>query len=262
MAKLYVIFKSYMHITQAKVIFMKVIYKVYLGLFFTITLAIVQAVAEVKTDTKHIQKSESSNKSITKDAVKKDEQVKPRVKLETTFGEIVLELDPDKAPITVKNFLGYVEDGFYNDLIFHRVIKGFMVQGGGMKQDMSDKISNKPPIKNESNNGLSNNRASISMARTGDPDSATAQFFVNLVDNTFLNYNQGRPGYAVFGRVIEGMDIIDAIAEVNTVKRNHLSNVPEKNIIITKAKIIKNISNDINKSDKSKSNKVTDNKIS
>ena len=134
------------------------------------------------------------------------------VEFKTTMGNIVLELDAQAAPVTVKNFLEYVDAGFYNGTIFHRVIPGFMIQGGGLTADMGKKQT-RDPIINEANNGLSNTRGTIAMARQNDPDSATCQFFINHVDNRPLDYvNTSRPGYAVFGKVIEGMDTVDAIA--------------------------------------------------
>ena len=138
----------------------------------------------------------------------------PVVLLETTSGDILVELYPDKAPETVANFLKYVDDGFYNNTIFHRVIPGFMIQGGGLTARMQQKDTS-APIKNEADNGLKNDRGTIAMARTMDPHSATAQFFINLVDNDFLNFQAPSGngwGYCVFGRVTEGMDVVDAIA--------------------------------------------------
>ncbi|MDR2876563.1 MAG: peptidyl-prolyl cis-trans isomerase [Chromatiales bacterium] len=142
----------------------------------------------------------------------------PRVLINTSEGDIVLELDRTKAPVTVDNFLAYVDDGFYNGTIFHRVIKGFMAQGGGFTADFEQK-STKKPIKNEADNGLKNDRGTIAMARTSDPQSATAQFFLNTVNNGFLNFNSPTPngwGYAVFGRVVEGMDVLDRIEAIPT----------------------------------------------
>ena len=142
----------------------------------------------------------------------------PVVLLETTSGDILVELYPDKAPETVANFLKYVDDGFYNNTIFHRVIPGFMIQGGGFTARMQQKDTS-APIKNEADNGLKNDRGTIAMARTMDPHSATAQFFINLVDNDFLNFQAPSGngwGYCVFGRVTEGMDVVDKIAKVKT----------------------------------------------
>ncbi len=162
------------------------------------------------------------------------------VKLETTLGDIVIALNEEKAPITVNNFLNYVRDGFYDGTIFHRVIPNFMIQGGGFNDQMMDKMS-QDPIKNEADNGLSNDRGSIAMARTQDPDSASSQFFINHKDNAFLNHTapsiQGW-GYCVFGKVTEGMDIVDAIAQVKTTNRAGHSDVPEDIIAITSATVI------------------------
>jgi peptidyl-prolyl cis-trans isomerase B (cyclophilin B) len=162
------------------------------------------------------------------------------VKLETSKGDIVIELNEEKAPMTVQNFLNYVRDGFYDGTIFHRVIPSFMVQGGGFDDQMMQKMT-KDPIKNEADNGLSNERGTIAMARTQDPHSATAQFFINHKDNPFLNHTapniQGW-GYCVFGKVTEGMDVVDAIAGVKTTNRAGHSDVPEDVVVITAAKEI------------------------
>jgi cyclophilin family peptidyl-prolyl cis-trans isomerase len=138
-----------------------------------------------------------------------------KIRFSTTKGDIVVELNEEKAPITCRNFLQYVQDKFYDGTIFHRVIKGFMVQGGGETIDMRQKPV-RPPIINEAKNGLKNDRGTVAMARTSDPDSATSQFFINHADNDFLNYGVRDAGYAVFGRVIEGMDVVDKIASVPT----------------------------------------------
>jgi cyclophilin family peptidyl-prolyl cis-trans isomerase len=155
------------------------------------------------------------------------------VALDTTKGKIVLELYPDKAPKTVDNFLKYVKAGHYDNTIFHRVIAGFMVQGGGFTADMKQKAT-RPPIKNEADNGLTNDRGTVAMARTSDPDSATSQFFINVVDNTFLNFSSRPPGYAVFGKVIEGMEVADAIAAVKTKAQD----VPVEPVAIKKARVV------------------------
>jgi len=139
----------------------------------------------------------------------------PKVTLDTTKGKIVIELYPEKAPKTVDNFLKYVKAGHYDGTVFHRVIAGFMVQGGGYDASGAEKPT-RPPIDNESNTGLSNARGTIAMARTGDPNSATAQFFISVVDNSRLDYAPGRWGYAAFGQVVQGMDVVDAIAAVQT----------------------------------------------
>lgn len=160
------------------------------------------------------------------------------VELKTSMGNIVLELNAKAAPVTVKNFLEYVEAGFYDGTIFHRVISGFMIQGGGFTADMEQKQTRNPII-NEASNGLGNARGTIAMARRSDPDSATSQFFINHVNNMPLNYtNPGNPGYAVFGKVIEGMDTVDAIASVKTITRKGYQNVPDKPILIKSARVV------------------------
>ncbi|WP_298434047.1 peptidylprolyl isomerase [Geobacter sp.] len=168
------------------------------------------------------------------------EETNPRVLVETSMGNITIELFRDKAPISVRNFLSYVKDGFYDGLIFHRVIKGFMIQGGGLDENMQQKKT-KFAIKNEAANGLKNTRGTLAMARTAVVDSATSQFFVNLVDNAFLDYRGKTPdlfGYAVFGQVVEGMDVVDAIAQVKTGNRAGHSDVPVENVFITSAKVV------------------------
>lgn len=159
------------------------------------------------------------------------------VTLETSHGNIVLELDQEKAPETVKNFLNYVNSGFFDGTIFHRVIPNFMIQGGGLTADMTQK-STEAPIKNEADNGLPNDRGTIAMARTGDPHSATAQFFINHKDNTFLNHTAPTPqgwGYCVFGKVTDGMDTVDSIAAVSTGNNSGHADVPLETVTITKA---------------------------
>jgi len=164
-----------------------------------------------------------------------DSTQKPVVVLDTSLGSITLELYPDKAPITVENFLKYVDEGFYDNLIFHRVMPGFMVQGGGMTDQMVEKSEGKhQPIKNESSNGLSNDRGTVAMARTANPNSATCQFFINHVDNPNLNTYGG--GYTVFGKVIDGIDVVDKIAKVPTTTRGPHENVPLKPVYIKSAK--------------------------
>lgn len=160
----------------------------------------------------------------------------PRVALETSQGTIVLELNPEKAPITVANFLQYVEAGWYEGTIFHRVIDGFMVQGGGFDTKMQQKIT-RGQIENESKNGLSNKRGTISMARLPDPHTATAQFFINSVDNDGLDASGGDFGYAVFGKVVEGLDVIDAISKVATGTKAGMRDVPEETILIQKVSV-------------------------
>jgi peptidyl-prolyl cis-trans isomerase B (cyclophilin B) len=156
------------------------------------------------------------------------------VLIKTNKGDITVKLDGDKAPITVENFLAYTKEGFYDGTIFHRVIPGFMIQGGGFDKNFDQKKT-KAPIKNEAANGLKNKRGTLAMARTSDPNSATGQFFINLTDNDFLNYTSATPqgyGYAVFGEVTEGMDVVDAIAKVQTANRNGHQNVPVEEVVI------------------------------
>lgn len=168
-------------------------------------------------------------------------EAKPYVKLTTGMGEIILELEPAEAPKTVANFIQYVEDGHYNGTIFHRVIPNFMIQGGGMDKDMKEKKA-RAPIANEAKNGLKNDRYTVAMARTSDPHSATAQFFINTNDNSALNFtaenNQGW-GYAVFGKVVKGQDVVDKIAKVRTGSMRGHENVPVNPVIIEKAEVVK-----------------------
>ncbi|WP_410472425.1 peptidylprolyl isomerase [Faucicola mancuniensis] len=164
----------------------------------------------------------------------------PYVEFETTMGNIVIELNIDKVPKTVENFISYVNEGHYNGTIFHRVIDGFMIQGGGMDANMKEK-STHAPIQNEANNGLANEIGTIAMARTSDPHSATAQFFINVKDNSFLNYSSPTPqgwGYAVFGKVTEGMDVVNKIKGVPTGKYGFHADVPSTPIVIINAKVI------------------------
>lgn len=159
------------------------------------------------------------------------------VKFETNFGDLTIQLDAEKAPVTVANFLSYVDDGFYDGTIFHRVIKGFMIQGGGFDEKMSQK-STKDQIQNEANNGLKNDHYTIAMARTSMPHSATAQFFINGNNNDFLNHTAPTGsgwGYCVFGKVIEGMDVVDKIIQVKTGNKNGHQDVPLENVVIKKA---------------------------
>lgn len=163
------------------------------------------------------------------------------VRFETTKGDIILELYDSKAPITVKNFVQYIDEGFYSDTIFHRVIPNFMIQGGGMTSDLQPKQT-RPPIKNEASNGLSNTRGTLAMARTNVVDSATAQFFINVTDNLFLNFRVPTPegyGYAVFGKVKTGLDVVDKIRDVKTGSVSHFSDVPKEPILITNATVLR-----------------------
>lgn len=160
-----------------------------------------------------------------------------QVKISTNLGDIVVELDAEKAPKSVANFEQYVRDKHYDGTVFHRVIKDFMIQGGGFDLKMRQKET-RGPIELEANNGLRNQRGTIAMARTNDPNSATAQFFINVVDNDFLNAAPGNPGYAVFGRVIEGMDVADKIRAVATTRTPYMQDVPSKPVIILKAEML------------------------
>ncbi|MFI3222333.1 MAG: peptidylprolyl isomerase [Methylococcaceae bacterium] len=164
-----------------------------------------------------------------------------KVKLTTSAGDIIIQLNSDKAPLSSANFLTYVNEGFYNGTIFHRIIPGFMAQGGGFDTSFKQKPVH-DPIKNEGDNGLLNNRGTLAMARTNDPDSATAQFFINYKDNDFLNHrskNASGWGYAVFAEVIEGMDVVDAMATQATGNRGGHQDVPKTDIIIEKAEVVK-----------------------
>lgn len=162
------------------------------------------------------------------------------VLLQTSMGDIKLELYPEKAPVTVANFVSYVNAGHYDGTIFHRVIGNFMIQGGGFDKDMQQKAT-QPPIKNEANNGLKNDAGTIAMARTQDPHSASSQFFINVVNNDFLNYKsetvQGW-GYAVFGKVVEGIDVVNKIKAVPTTRVSHYQDVPREPVLIESAKVL------------------------
>lgn len=158
-----------------------------------------------------------------------------KVVLTTSLGDITIALFDRKSPITVKNFLAYVDSGFFAGTVFHRVIPGFMIQGGGYTADL-ERRPTYPPIVNESNNGVKNWRGTLAMARTSDPNSAASQFFINLVDNRNLDYRPGGPGYAVFGMVIEGMEVVDSIARVPTETREVFQNVPKQPVVIISAK--------------------------
>jgi len=159
------------------------------------------------------------------------------IRFETSLGDITIEMLEKEAPITTANFLKYVDDGYFDGTIFHRVIPGFVIQGGGFTDDMSQKRT-QAPIKNEADNGLKNARGTLSMARTSDVNSATSQFFVNLKDNESLNHSRGNFGYAVFARVTEGMDVVDKIAAVETGRRRGHDDVPVEPVIVRSAKRI------------------------
>jgi len=164
----------------------------------------------------------------------------PKVKLQTSMGEITLALDATNAPATVENFLQYVRDGHYDNTVFHRVIDGFMIQGGGMEPGMKQKPT-RGPVANEAGNGLKNTKYSVAMARTSDPHSATAQFFINVADNAFLDHKGPSPqgwGYCVFGKVVEGTDVVDRIKSVATGTSGFHQDVPKEDVVILKAEEI------------------------
>ena len=192
-------------------------------IFITFSLALIFMVTSCADKTDNIKIEKKMEKTMTNATIK------------TNLGDIQLELNDEKAPITVENFKKIAESGYYEGTIFHRVINGFMVQGGGLTADMSNKSSGTSPIQNEANNGLTNDRGTIAMARTMDPHSATSQFFINHKDNAFLNHTGENPqgwGYAVFGIVTEGMDIVDQIADVATGSSGAYQDVPEEVITI------------------------------
>lgn len=184
-------------------------------------------------ETKQEQPKDESKESNKSEA----EGGNPMVIMSTSKGDIKIELYQDKAPITVENFLNYVNDGFYDGTIFHRVIPNFMVQGGGFTPDLNQKPT-KPPIKNEADNGLKNERGTLAMARTQVVDSATSQFFINLVDNSFLDNGVRDFGYAVFGRVVDGMDVVDEIAAVETGNKGMMGDVPQEDVVIKSVKVV------------------------
>ncbi len=164
----------------------------------------------------------------------------PMVRLQTNVGAIAIQLDHENAPVTVENFLAYVGDGFYDATLFHRVIDGFMIQGGGFGTGMTKKPT-RPPIKNEADNGLSNKAGTIAMARTADPHSATAQFYINVADNPFLDFKAPTPdgwGYCVFGKVVEGRDVLDQIRKVATTTRAGHDNVPVDDVVLEQVEIV------------------------
>ena len=164
----------------------------------------------------------------------------PMVNLQTNMGSIVIELDQEKAPITVRNFINYVNAGFYNGTIFHRVIDNFVLQGGGYGENLQPKPTN-PPIQNEAGNGLKNVRYTVAMARGNDPQSATSQFFINLVDNPFLDFRDARPrdwGYAVFGKVVQGMDVVDKIGKMGSHVEGMFQNMPNQVVVIEAATVV------------------------
>lgn len=169
-----------------------------------------------------------------------DKQKNPMVRMTTNYGTIEIEVLPEQAPVTAENFLRYVRDGFYDGVIFHRVVPNFVIQGGGMEPGMKEKET-RPAIKNEADNGLKNDRGTLSMARTNEPDSASSQFFVNLKDNDFLNHTAKTPrgwGYAVFAKVVSGMDVVDKIAKVPTSNAGFHQDVPTEDVVIEKAELV------------------------
>jgi cyclophilin family peptidyl-prolyl cis-trans isomerase len=185
-----------------------------------------------------LEKENTVAKDTSKDTAAKPAAGKPKVEMITNKGKIVVELDPQKAPVTTANFIKYVEAGHYNGLTFHRVIPGFMIQGGGFDANLNQKKTN-PPIANEGQNGLKNDRGTIAMARTNDLNSATSQFFINVVNNDALNY-PSNGGYAVFGKVVEGMNVVDAIATVKTGAKMGMRDVPVEPVVIESAKVMAN----------------------
>lgn len=190
------------------------------------------------TDTNEQQQTQREvAKETQKETIKEQPVKNTQVRLTTNYGDIVIELDTENAPLTTDNFLKYVEQGFYDGTIFHRVIPGFMIQGGGFTADMQRKRTN-PPVRNEASNGLNNLAGTIAMARTNNPDSATSQFFINLADNAFLDYKAENPGYAVFGKIIEGMATVEKIGDVETGATKGMKDVPVEPVIIESAEIV------------------------
>jgi cyclophilin family peptidyl-prolyl cis-trans isomerase len=187
---------------------------------------------------------EQSKQEVLNQELKEIDVGSKMVELDTSMGEIVIELNEEAAPVTVKNFLQYVEDGFFDGTIFHRVIPSFMIQGGGFTANMQRKAT-QPAVVNEAANGLKNDKGTVAMARTNDPDSATSQFFINHKDNEFLNYTgPGNPGYAVFGKVVQGMDVVDKIAAVKTTRTGPYSDVPVEPVVIKSAKLVSSSKSD------------------
>lgn len=198
---------------------------------------IILAVFALITGCSLVDKKESGSEIVAAKKKKKDVKKNTvKVLFETNKGDFTVELYPDEAPVTVENFLAYVDDGFYNETIFHRVISGFMVQCGGFDQDMTEKDSKRAPIKNEADNGLKNNRGTLAMARTADINSATSQFFINVNDNAFLDHGARDFGYAVFGKVTDGMKVVDSITDVETGSYGYHDDVPSEPVIIKNVK--------------------------
>ena len=207
------------------------------GLLLLVFAGVVVFTAGCEKKKDAIAEKEIEKKTISKKVEQMDEKT-VAVKLETNMGDIIIELNETLAPITVDNFLTYVEEDFYNETIFHRVIANFMIQGGGFEMDMVRKQTHSA-IVNEAENGLKNNRGTIAMARTSNPNSATSQFFINHKNNPNLDYVDSRnPGYTVFGKVVEGMDVVDKIASVKTTQRSGMRDVPVESVVIKSAKIV------------------------
>lgn len=192
-----------------------------------------EVVVEVAADPDYVQPGSAPDD----DGGGDDSDQRPQVRLVTSLGDIVVELDRRRAPISVENFLSYVDDGTYENTLWHRVIEDFVIQGGGFDEDF-EPVETRDPIVNEGNNGLRNNRGTIAMARTNDPDSATSQFYINLVDNDTLNATDSFPGYAVFGEVIEGLDVVDEIGVVETGPSNGFQDVPVENVLLIRVERI------------------------
>ncbi len=200
----------------------------------------VWALSACSTDTTNGNATTGTSSDDTQQSNGEKMAANPKVKIETTLGDIVLELDAEHAPVSTANFIAYVKKGHYDGTIFHRVIPNFMIQGGGMNADMSEK-STDAPIKNEANNGLKNDRGTVAMARTNDPQSATAQFFINVKNNDFLNFKSEDMhgwGYAVFGKVVEGMDTVDKIESVKTGTKGFHQDVPVEPVVMNKVTVI------------------------
>lgn len=210
----------------------------------TLSLVLIIMMVSFAIACKNDKNQQAKNKDLKKaeKTEQKEEEIdikggNPMVLMKTNKGDIKIELFQDKSPITVENFISYVNDGFYNGTIFHRVIPGFMIQSGGFTEDMQQKAA-KQPIKNEADNGVSNKRGTLAMARTPDVDSATSQFFINVADNDFLNHGTRDFGYAVFGKVVDGMDIVDIIVSVKTSNSSMHQNVPEEAVFIESIEIL------------------------
>jgi peptidyl-prolyl cis-trans isomerase A (cyclophilin A) len=213
---------------------MKRRYFIGLGLILALIMMVSGLAAAQAESEKAKEEAPAEAAKAAKKAEEPEKESNPLVVMETSKGKLVIELYPKEAPITVENFLHYVNTGYYNGTVFHRVIPGFVIQGGGMTADMQRKKTY-AAIENEADNGLKNMKYTLSMARTNDPNSATSQFFINLRDNTTLDHSETNAGYAVFGRVIRGTDIVDAIAKVETTTKGQYRDVPVQPVTVTKA---------------------------